>query len=66
MKAIIREILGLFFDDGAFALAILCWLALVDGLAHFLPTLPLGLLLFVGLASILLSGVVRFARRRTR
>jgi hypothetical protein len=50
-----REVLGLFIDDGRFALAILAWLAimaLVSALAP-LPGPMRGPLLFAGLAAIL-------------
>jgi hypothetical protein len=66
MKTILRELFGLFVDDGAFALAILLWLAFVEILTHFEPSIPAGPLLLIGLAGILCHSVSRFARRRTR
>lgn len=64
-RAVIREVLGLFVDDVGFAAGIVLWLA-VAGLA--LPRLGLPdsvppLLLFAGLAAILIAGALRRARR---
>jgi hypothetical protein len=65
LKTIAVEILGLFIDDGSFALSILAWL----GLAWLvLPRLPglgawAGALLFAGLAALLVESAVRRARR---
>jgi len=58
------EFIGLFVDDGSFALAILAWL-LVAWLA--LPRLPLPppwppIVLFAGLAVILVESAVRRSR----
>ncbi len=58
------EFIGLFVDDGSFALAILVWL-LVAWLA--LPRLPLPppwppVILFAGLAAILVESAVRRSR----
>ena len=62
---IVREVFGLFVDDGSFAVAILVWLALV-GLG--LPRLGIavgwdGLILFIGLALILVVSAAQRARR---
>ena len=64
VKIIFRDILGLFVDDGSFALAILLWLGLVSLLVRALQ-LPFagGMILFLGLAAILIESVTRFARR---
>ncbi len=64
IATIARKLLGLFVDDGSFALAILAWL-LLAGLA--LPRLGLGAgwqgpVLFAGLAVILVLGAARRAR----
>ncbi|MGN6470078.1 MAG: hypothetical protein ACTHLC_10875 [Rhizobiaceae bacterium] len=64
-KTILREVWGLFVDDGNFALAIAVWLAMA-GLA--LPVLApaagwAGIVLFLGLALILLESVHRRAKR---
>lgn len=63
MKTILREILGLFVDDGDLALAILLWIAALALLAHFVPAIPAAILLFLGLAAILCESVTRFARK---
>ena len=65
VKAILREVFGLFFDDIRFALTIVVWLLIV-GLA--LPRLEIapawtGLLLFLGLAGILLESTCRRGKR---
>jgi hypothetical protein len=65
LKAVWTELIGLFVDDGALAVAVLIWLA-----AAFLvlPRLQLPaalppILLFAGLAAILMESTVRHARR---
>ena len=69
---VLREVYGLFVDDIWFTLSILVWLGLIwAGLfeapqlqlafAHWLPAV----LLFLGLAGILLESALRFARRRS-
>jgi hypothetical protein len=68
LKSIAREVVGLFVDDGSFAVAILVWLALaVAGLPHIEahPRVA-GPVLFAGLAFILVESVLRFSRRRTK
>ena len=61
LRAVAREIWGLFIDDGWFAAAVLVWLGVFRlGLAQ-LP--GAGVVLFSGLALILLVSAVRFARR---
>ena len=63
--AIAREVFGLFVDDGRFAVAIFVWLVLV-GLG--LPWLGVaagleGLILFAGLALILVTSAIQRATR---
>ena len=66
LKSIAREVIGLFVEDGSFAVAILAWLALAvvvlprAGLA----TRVAGPVLFAGLAAILVASVLRYSRRR--
>ena len=65
LTTILREIFGLFVDDGAFAVTILVWLAVV---ALVPPRLGLdpswtAVLLFAGLAVILIESATRRARR---
>jgi hypothetical protein len=65
LKTISSEIFGLFVDDGSFALAILVWLALV-GFVLLRLAMPMawgGIILFAGLALILLESAMRRARR---
>lgn len=66
LRAIGAELIGLFVDDGALALAVVLWLLMAWLL---LPRLPMPaavapVLLFVGLAVILVESVLRRARRR--
>lgn len=66
IKTISLEILGLFVDDVTFALAILAWVALS---LFFLPHLGLtspwqAIILFLGLAAILLESTLRYSRKK--
>lgn len=65
MRSVAREIIGLFVDDGSFALAILLWLGLM-GLAasHIRFGVPGGMILAAGLLLVLLENLVRSARRK--
>jgi hypothetical protein len=65
LRTIFREIFGLFVDDGSFALLILVWLGLTALLLPYLGWVPRwrGLILFVGLAAILMGSAIRYARR---
>jgi hypothetical protein len=65
LRTIFREILGLFVDDAAFAVAILFWLGLVKILMPHLgiPSRWTGIVLFIGLALILAGSTIRYARR---
>lgn len=65
MRTVLREVFGLFVDDGSFAIAILAWLLLVW---LVLPRLGVeagwtGLILFAGLALILVESATRRARQ---
>jgi len=65
INSVAREILGLFVDDGSFALAILIWLALS---ILILPRIVAevawtGPMLFTGFALILIQSALRTARR---
>jgi hypothetical protein len=66
IKAIVREVFGLFVDDGSFALSILLWLGFVWlVLPRFKAPLHWnGLILFGGLGLILIESAIRFSRRR--
>ena len=68
IKNILREVFGLFVDDGSFALAILLWLGAVRWIVPHL-NLPSGLpsiLLFAGLAVILGESAARYSRQKQR
>lgn len=66
LRTILREIFGLFVDDGSFALLILAWVALVTLLFPRMGWLPAwrGYVLFGGLALILAGSALRFARQK--
>jgi len=68
IKSIVREIYGLFVDDGSFAIAILVWLGLAVSMVPRVGTGAwwAGPALFAGLAAILVESVLRFARRHTK
>ena len=65
LKTIVSEAVAMFVDDGAFALAIVVWLAIVAALARLAPALGGwdGLLLFAGLAGILAESAIRRSRK---
>ena len=61
-----RELLGLFVDDGSLAVAVLAWITVA---VLVFPRLPIGgvwlaIVLFLGLALILVENLLRTARRR--
>ena len=61
---VLREIFGLFVDDGSFAVAILVWLAIMWLVLPRIavPAFWNGPVLFVGLALILVESAARRAR----
>ena len=61
IKKIFIELVGLFVEDGRFAIVILIWLGIVWILAHRMAirTDAGGLILFSGLALILIENTVR-------
>jgi len=63
--SILREIFGLFIDDGSLAIAILAWVGIVAfALPAFgLPGIWRAVILFVGCVLILAENVARSARR---
>jgi hypothetical protein len=68
IKIILREVFGLFVDNGSFALAILLWLGAVRWIVPHLNLpggLP-GILLFAGLAVILGESASRYSRQKQR
>ncbi len=66
LRTIAREVFGLFVDDLSFAAAILIWLAVVSFVLPRtgLPSAYTGVVLFVGLAVILIESTLRYARRK--
>jgi ABC-type multidrug transport system permease subunit len=68
IQTTLREIWGLFVDDGVFAAAIVLWLAVVWLLARFYPVLApwAGWVIFGGLAVILVESLLRYARKQAR
>lgn len=66
LKTVLRELVGLFVDDGNFAVAIAVWLAVsLVLLAHFASARWWGgPLVVAGLALVLVESVTRAARRR--
>jgi hypothetical protein len=65
LRSIIRELLGLFVDDGDFAAVIIAWLVSAWLIVQHLSIPPawLGPILFIGLAAILVESVQRRSRR---
>ncbi len=65
MRTVAREVLGLFVDDGSFALAILLWLGVMRFTAsHLRPGVLGGVILAAGLLLILLENLVRSSRKK--
>jgi hypothetical protein len=66
--AIVKELIGLFVDDGLLAAAILCIVAVVSALTLFgaAPPWLAGLLLALALPATLAASVWRSARREKR
>ncbi len=65
LKRIFEEVFGLFVDDGAYAGAIVGWLVVIGLVVKFVPGAAAwaGILLFVGLATILLESAWRKSRK---
>jgi hypothetical protein len=68
LRTICREILGLFVDDGSFAVAILAWLGVVWFISrHMWPgSVWSAVTLSAGLVLILIESAVRFKKRKSR
>ncbi|HEV3373790.1 MAG TPA: hypothetical protein VG145_14685 [Xanthobacteraceae bacterium] len=66
LGAALRELLGLFVDDGAFAAEIVLVVMLAAASAALMPNLPLatGAILLLGCLGVLMASVARAARRR--
>ena len=65
LGSVLREIAGLFVDDGALALAIIAIVALAGIVATLVPDVPLaaGAILLFGCLGVLFSNSVRAGRR---
>ena len=62
---VLKELLGLFVDDGSLAIAILAWVGIVAALvrlAGLSPTIG-GALLFVGLGAVLVENIWRATKQ---
>ena len=61
----LRELAGLFVDDGALALAIVCVVAAAAIIAQLMPSVPLlaGAALVFGCLAVLVINVTKAARR---
>jgi hypothetical protein len=66
LGAVLRELLGLFVDDGAFAAEIVLVVMLAAASVALIPDLPLatGAILLLGCLGVLMASVARTARRR--
>jgi hypothetical protein len=62
--SILRELVGLFIDDGSLALAIMAVIALAGILSILMPNMPLlaGAILLFGCLGLLLANVARAAQ----
>jgi hypothetical protein len=65
LSAVLRELVGLFVDDGAFAAEIVVVVILAAASAALIPDLPLatGAILLLGCLGVLMASVARAARR---
>jgi hypothetical protein len=65
-RAVFRELLGLFVDDGSLALAIVAVVVLAAISVALIPDAPLaaGAILLLGCLGVLSANVARAARRR--
>jgi hypothetical protein len=66
VMSLLRQLAGLFVDDGWLALAILCIVALAALLAFLIPSLSLmaGAILLFGCLGVLLANVIRAAQHK--
>ena len=63
LNSVIGELFGMFVDDGSLAIAILHWIGVIAALqvSALVPS-GLGLILYLGLAVLLMESVLRRAR----
>jgi hypothetical protein len=58
-----RELFGLFVEDGSFAVAIAVWLLItIFGLPHVFPSRWCGPIFFIGVVGLLIENLLRTAR----
>ncbi len=64
MRTVVREVWGLFVDDGSFAIAIVVWVGVMWVVAQRfgVSSRAMGAVLFAGFAVILVESLLRFAR----
>ncbi len=62
VTAALKELYGLFVEDGAYAVAILVWIALSLALLRYLDPSVRGVVLFAGFAAIMIAGVLRASK----
>jgi hypothetical protein len=67
IRTLFREGYGLFVDDGSLAFAVIAWIGFVKILLFRIPFLNhwQGIIMFAGLASILVESTIRFSRKNT-
>jgi len=65
VSIVLKQLFGLFVDDGSLAIAILAWIGLIAALLKFAVLAPAvcGGLLFVGLAALLIENLWRTAKK---
>jgi membrane protein implicated in regulation of membrane protease activity len=65
IRTVVREVFGLFVDDVSFASLIIIWMGLVKILSSRTASANrwYGIILFLGLALILIESAVRFSRK---
>ncbi len=68
LMSILREILGLFVDDGSFALLLLVWIGLAIFALRYFPVAPQArpVIFCLGLAAILVGSAITYTRRKRR
>ena len=66
LSSVVAELFGMFVDDGSLAIAILVWVTVIAALqaSALLAPAIVGILLFLGLAVLLVENVLRRARAR--
>ena len=63
LASVVKEIFGLFVDDGSLALGVLALIGALALLAGFVPAPWLGALFFAALCALLLENTLRRARK---